>query len=218
MDGHYNMEGAWEYENGFYLTSKASRINKFVAHWELFKLIKNISGDIIECGVFKGCSFIRFATFQNLFEDKEKRKIIGFDAFGNFPKTKRKNDNEFIKNFQDKSGIGIDKKELEKFLLYKKIKNYELIKGDINITVPDYVDNNSDVKIALLHIDVDVYEPTMTILENLYEYVEIGGIILLDDYNVIDGETSAVNEFFRNYIEINYCIGSVNTPPYIIKK
>ena len=48
--------------------------------------------------------------------------------------------------------------------------------------------------------------------------MEIGGIILLDDYNVIDGETSAVNEFFRNYIEINYCIGSVNTPPYIIKK
>ena len=44
----------------------------------------------------------------------------------------------------------------------------ELIKGDIIQTVPDYIINNKDIKIALLHIDVDLYEPSIVILDNLY--------------------------------------------------
>ena len=52
-------------------------------------------------------------------------------------------------------------------------------------------------KISLLHIDVDVYEPTKIILELLYDKISKKGVIIFDDYNVVQGETDAVNEFFK---------------------
>jgi len=79
---------------------------------------------------------------------------------------------------------------------YKKIENYELIKGDINKTIPEYCKNNEHLKIALLHIDVDVYEPSVTILENMYDKVVRGGVLMFDDYGTFPGETKAIDEFF----------------------
>ena len=46
-----------------------------------------------------------------------------------------------------------------------------------------------------MHIDVDVYYPTKIILEKLFNKVSKNGIILFDDYSVIEGETRAANEF-----------------------
>ena len=39
-----------------YLKSDISRIGKLLYHYEIYKKIQNIPGDIIECGVFKGSS------------------------------------------------------------------------------------------------------------------------------------------------------------------
>ena len=52
-------------------------------------LITNISGDIIECGVFKGNSLIRFLTYREYLDQKYSKKIYGFDVFGKFPKAKK---------------------------------------------------------------------------------------------------------------------------------
>ena len=75
----------FEYENNFYFSSGIGRIGKLIAHYELFKMVKDLPGEIIECGVFKGSSLIRFVTFRNLFEKENLRKVVGFDAFGKFP-------------------------------------------------------------------------------------------------------------------------------------
>lgn len=55
----------WDYENGFYLFSSVSRINKLLSHYELYKMILGLPGHIFELGVYKGASLIRFATFRN---------------------------------------------------------------------------------------------------------------------------------------------------------
>ena len=52
------------------------------------------------------------------------------------------------------------------------------------------------MQIALLNIDVDIYEPTCVILEHLYPRVVSGGVVLLDDYKVFPGETKAVDDYF----------------------
>jgi len=49
----------------------------------------------------------------------------------------------------------------------------------------------------LLHLDLDVYEPTKFILEKLYNKVSKGGIILIDDYGQVPGATKATNNFFK---------------------
>lgn len=99
----------------------------------------------------------------------------------------------------------------------KGFRNYALVKGDIIKTIPEFLARNSSFKISLLHIDVDVYEPTIVILENLWDKIVKGGILMLDDYGMVEGETRAVDEFFSGKIiqinkpRFNYI------PSYIIK-
>ena len=62
-------------------------------------------------------------------------------------------------------------------------------------------DKYKEIRIALLHIDVDLYKPTKTCLEYFYPHIVKGGIIILDDYGAFPGANKAVEEFFadKNY-------------------
>ena len=93
----FNLIKKWEYENGFYLTSEASRIGKVLSQFEIFKKISKVEGHICEFGVFKGSSLMRIAAFRNILNIDHKT-IYGFDNFGKFPKQKISEDNKFIKN------------------------------------------------------------------------------------------------------------------------
>ncbi|HBX50607.1 MAG: dTDP-6-deoxy-L-hexose 3-O-methyltransferase [Bacteroidetes bacterium GWF2_33_38] len=194
----FDTEKMWEYENGFYLTSNVSRIGKLLAHYELYKEIKELPGHILEFGVFKGASLVRFATFRELFESPYSRKIIGFDMFGQFPRQGSDADIKYANMFENNSGTGISEDELRNVFNYKKINNFELIQGDILTTLPEYLDKNPQLKISLLHIDVDIYEPTKAILELCFDRVVKNGIIAFDDYGTVEGETRATDEFFTN--------------------
>jgi hypothetical protein len=55
----------WEYENNFYLSCDMTRVSKILAHWDLFRMTSHLTGAIVECGVFKGASLLRFATFRD---------------------------------------------------------------------------------------------------------------------------------------------------------
>ena len=39
-----------------------------IAHWEIYKKTINVPGDIVEVGVFKGLSLLRWATFRDISE------------------------------------------------------------------------------------------------------------------------------------------------------
>ena len=212
----------WKYENLFYLTSDKKRILKLLDHYEIYKKILNVKGDIIECGVFKGASLIRFLTFRDLIERQSKRKVIGFDAFGKFPHPNKnyknnKADKIFAKRHDDNIGLGINMDSLKKYLKKKRITNYKLVKGDVLKTLPNYLKKNKKLKIALLHLDLDVYEPTRFALNNLYKYIAKNGIILLDDYSHIQGATLAVDEFIK-IKKLKILRVSKNGRPYFIQK
>lgn len=213
----FDLKNKWKYENGYFLTSDPQRYLKTFFHNELFSLSKNARGDIFEFGVFKGSSLIRFATLSAYFTPK--KKIYGFDIFGKFPKQKRLDDNNFIKKFESLSGHGISKKALNNYINLKKLNNVNLIDGDINITLNNFLKKNKPT-ISLLHIDVDVYQPTKLILENLYDYVSKNGVIIFDDYKVVKGETDAIDEFFKSRKikkKIRNFKGFIS-PSYYIKK
>lgn len=215
-----NFKKTFTYENDFYLSCKTDRIAKLVSHYELFRLAEQIPGDMIECGVFKGASFSRFAMFRELSRNTLKKKIIGFDTFGKFPNTSFKNDNMSRKNFIKMAGEdSISKNQLVNVLKNKGImKKIELIKGDITKTVPRYVKSHPKLKISLLNLDTDIYEPAVTILDYLYPKISKGGILILDDYNVFPGETKAVNDYFKDKKILIQKFSFSKTPHYIIKK
>ena len=190
----------YESENIFYLKSNVNRFKKALFHYEIYKKISNISGDILELGVFRGCSLVRFATFRDLFKTNFNSKLYGFDDFGEFTPQFGKKDKIFIKKWKEdlkrnsNSDRGISLKELKSILKKKKFKNINLIKVNIIQTLPKFL-NKKKIKISLLHLDLDLFEPTIFALEKLYNKVKKGGIILLDDYKIASGVTKAVNKF-----------------------
>lgn len=215
-----NSNKAFDIENNFYHTCDVSRIGKAMAHYELYKMSHDIPGAIVECGVFKGVSLIRFAMFRELLSTSTSKKIIGFDVFSEFPKTQFIQDKLERKKFMTEAGSkSIQKNDLLKILKKKRIeKNVELIKGDITKTVPAYTKNHPELKISLLNVDVDLYEPSVTILETLFPLVSKGGIVIFDDYGIFAGETKAVDDYFnKSKVEIKK-IPFSKTPSYFIKK
>jgi hypothetical protein len=208
---------AFEYENGFYLTSPLSRIGKLLGHYELYKRITLLPGEVVECGVYKGASLLRFLSFRELIEAPDSRKVIAFDAFGRFPESGDQEDRAFIQRFEQEGGDGISVSELRRILAHKGFRNTELVAGDINRSVPEYVKAHPELRIALLHIDVDCYEPTMTILQQLFERMVPGGLVVFDDYGRVAGETRAVDEFLLQHPHQLQKLSICHVPTYLVK-
>ena len=221
MIGKYKEEQCYEYETGFDLTSQPYRMGNILAHYELYKKIVEIPGDVIELGVFKGGGIIQFATFRELLENERSRKIIGFDVFGEFPEGKRvESDTRFVKEWNTlfKDDFLTEQDLYESFRL-KEIHNVELVKGDICETIREYLDTYPQTRISLLHIDTDIYEPAKAGLEQLFDRVVRGGVVIFDDYATVEGETMAVDEFFadKDYVIRKFPFSHVK-PSYIVKK
>jgi len=212
------------YENAFYLTSPPERLRKLIAHYELYKITKGVEGEIIECGVYKGASLSRFIKFRDIFGQTDIKKVVGFDVFGRFPVPKGKySKNDILgrgKFIKDSGECGVSEKKLVEFLKESHVfKNVELVKGDVSITLRKYVRERPDLKISLLHIDIDLYRATLDCLKFLYEKVTRGGAIILDDYKSFPGATQAIDEFFsdKNNLSIER-FERAPSPHYVIKK
>ena len=209
----------WDYENGFYWFSSPSRLNKLLAHYELYKMIAKLPGDIFELGVYKATSLIRLATIRATLENDEARRIVGFDAFGKFPTNNLslKSDIKFISTFEEEGGDGLNINETKKILEAKRFSNINLIEGNINETLPKYLADNPHTRLSILHLDMDVKEPTTFALEMLYEKVVSGGLIILDDYNQVAGATDAIDEFIKEKRLKLQKLPYYNIPSFIVK-
>jgi len=171
-------------------------VNQTIAHWEFFKIIEDVHGVIVECGVFRGRNFLRFAQFRKALGNS--RALIGFDTFDTFPEATG-DDTPLRQRFIDKYGDRSSSvEEIQELLSGEGCgDNVTLIKGNICETVPEFVKRHPDIKIALLNMDVDLYEPARVILEYLFSMLSEGGILIADDYNIFPGETRAVDEYCK---------------------
>ena len=222
----FTSQNMYDAETHYNLFMNEERFSKLLIHYEIFKKIKKMNGAIVECGVFKGTSFSRFAMLRELIGNPKKNKLIAFDVFNdNFPNTKYVNEKKQRAHWiKTAGGSSIATSQLNKIFKKKKIENYELVKGDVLKTIPEYLKINSDLKISLLNIDIDFVETTECVLENFYPKVSKGGIIIFDNYEGIgtggtfyQGETNTINKFLKKVkkklIKFPFC----NRPSYIIK-
>ena len=191
-----------------------------ISLYEIYKQIVGLPGDIAELGVYKGCSAIRLATFRNMLENDNKRRLILFDSFGSFPRenVEGNHDNNYISRFENDGGDGFDSDQIQMIFDRKGFNNISLIKGNVFSTVPNFLENNPHIRFSLIHFDLDVYEPTIFALRSLWDHVVPGGIFVFDDYNGFPGATTAVEEFMRNKNIEKISIGKYSkSPSYLIK-
>ena len=179
-----NENKIWESYNNLFLSADVSRLRKIISRYELFKKTVNVPGDIIECGVFKGVSFLFWLKCLKIYTPNSSKKVVGFDMFSGFPKNLKAVEKKSAKKYVKKSHFkGIDPKNLTN--LAKKIlpeDRHELISGNITNTSKSYVKKNYGFKISLLHLDLDTYHGTKSALNNFFPLISKGGVIILDEY------------------------------------
>ena len=75
-----------------------------------------------------------------------------------------------------------------------------------------------EIKISLLHLDMDIYKPTKFVLSKIYDRIVRGGVILIDDYTAVPGSTRAIDEFLKKNKKLKIQkLGFYKLPAFIIK-
>jgi hypothetical protein len=223
---NFDLQTLYDAETTFNLLMNEERLAKFLVHWEAMKIAQTIPGAIVECGTFKGTSFMRFANMRQLIGGNFSAKLIAFDVFSDeFPNTSFQEDKLQRQHWiETAGGSSISVNQLKELLDRRGITNYDLIEGDVLNTIPKYVNDNPGLKISLLNIDIDFVEPTTVALEKLFDRVCKGGIILLDNYAgqgtsglSYHGDTTAIDNFFSEKNIIIKKFPFAARPAYIIK-
>jgi len=207
-----NPQELYDAFNSFILSSDRKVFNKLIARTLLYNEIKQLPGDIVECGVFKGSGIYTFLKLKQIYNPNSSKKVIGFDFFNTEDLIKNINneiDRESInvlfegRNFKHEENYHDFLKE--QILTHGFLENeFELVQGNVSLTTKKFSQENPGFKISLLYMDLDLEEPTYDTLVNLWDNVIKGGIIVFDEYGYHKwSESKGVDRFIEEkYLEI----------------
>jgi hypothetical protein len=164
-----------------------------------------VHGYIIECGVFLGAGLMTWAQLSAIYEPvNHVRRVVGFDTFEGFVGISEKDLSQNSLEFKKIGGLATNAYDdlQECIRLYDlnrpigHIPRIELVAGDATKTIPEYVQKNQHLVVAMLYLDFDLYEPTKVALETFLPFMPKGALIAFDELNQAawPGETQAVFE------------------------
>ncbi|GAA0498382.1 hypothetical protein Ade02nite_91560 [Paractinoplanes deccanensis] len=160
-----------------------------------------MKGSVVECGVFRGSSFMTFAQLSAALEPTNlTRRLYGFDSFGGFPSVSEADRPE--QTGAARGDLAADSyAELTRLLeIYDTdrflghLPKARLIRGDVTETVPAFVADNPHLVVSLLFLDLDLYEPTRAALRHFVPRMPKGAVLAFDELDnpLWPGETQAV--------------------------
>lgn len=155
----------------------------------------HIQGDIWECGVYKGGTAAMMAAL--LKEFCPSKQLYLFDTFEGMPETNANKDWHKKGDFSDTS-IDAVKSYIEGRDLCVFRKGF----------IPETFTGLESARIAMAHIDVDIYKSILDCLHFIWPRLSAGGFIVFDDYGfpTCPGARSAVDEFFRGQACVPLCL------------
>ena len=74
-------QNLYDFFNGFILSSDTKVFGKLLARTLLVDQVKDLPGDIVECGVFKGTGMLTFLKIKRFLCPNSGKKVVGFDFF-----------------------------------------------------------------------------------------------------------------------------------------
>lgn len=179
----------------------------------------HLKGDVAECGVFQGATLVPLTFMMNKFHDY--REVFGFDSFEGF------GDAVQIESDSDSTGhIDLETnmfKETSLALIQEKIllthtntKHLNLVKGFFEKSLSAYNSHSY----SFVHLDCDLASSYVTCLDFFYSRLNIGGVILFDEYldPIYTDATAAIDLFFSTRPEKVIRIERDNYVKYYIQK
>ena len=182
---------------------RRQHLKRFLAMYEIFKLVLPVKGSVVECGVFKGFSLMAWAKLSTMLEPENlTRRIYGFDTFSGFPSVSEKDANPiampeqstlYADSYQELQAL-IAEYDRDRFLGH--IDKVHLVRGNATQTIPQFIAEHSHLVVSLLFLDFDLYEPTKVAIEHFLPRMPRGAVIAFDELDnpMWPGETLALLE------------------------
>jgi hypothetical protein len=182
---------------------RRQHLKRFLAMYEIFKMVLRTKGSIVECGVFRGFSLMSWAKLSSILEPENlTRRVYGFDSFDGFPSVTEMDRSaagdaaagDFQGSSYDELQEIIQVYDRDRFLGH--IPKVQLIRGDAAKSIPDFVKENSHLLVSLLFLDMDLYAPTKVALEYFLPRMPKGAVLAFDELDnpIWPGETTALLE------------------------
>lgn len=177
---------------------------RLLAQWELWKLIQDVHGAVVECGVCFGGGLGAWQAFSAITEPYDHvRRCVGFDTFGGFPGMGPE-DAGAKSGLAYAGGMAAPVAEEIRALLelhstnrpIGHIPRAEIVVGDACETIPAYVKSNPHLIVAAMILDFDIAAPTRAAIQNFLPLMPRGGVVIFDELFCADwvGETVVVRE------------------------
>lgn len=176
-------------------------VRRFMHFEDLLSQLADVEGSIVECGVGPGLSLFDLLVISRAIG--RPRQIFAHDTFEGLPDPTSVDGDHNVRsggfwNYpvehvrEELLLAGLDAAWIDSCVTF--------IPGEFKQTLPAFGED----PIALLHVDVDIYESYRTVLECLYEHVVVGGIVAFDEYGqeMWPGATQAIDEFLRDKPEV----------------
>jgi hypothetical protein len=212
--------------------TKRISLVRFLAHFKLFEMVQNMPGNIVELGVSRGVSFFTWHKLLEIFCPCDtSRKVVGFDSFEGLTDFSDKDGGMSAVNDKGQGGWSAGSVEQE-LLALNALHNGDnilarerciLVKGRIQESLQGFLERTPGMRIALLHLDMDLYEPTKYALDHLWDLVLPGGVVVFDEYALPPwgGEVTAWEEFARSrgleHLRIQKFPWSLTPNGYLVK-
>jgi O-methyltransferase len=166
---------------------------KYVLYCLALDATRRCSGEVAECGVYKG------GSAKILAELVPDRPLHLFDTFEGMPATDPTRDLHQAGDFAD-----TDLASVREYL--SDHKNVNCVPG----LVPDSLEVIKDRTFSFVHIDLDIYSAIKSACEFFYPRMQPGGVLLFDDYGYpsCPGARAAVDEFFAGKSEVPVAIAT----------
>jgi O-methyltransferase len=152
----------------------------------------HVPGDVVECGTWKGGMIAGIAELLG-----PRRRYHLYDSFEGLPPAKAI-DGEAALKWQANTtsaryfdNCRASEEDATQAMALAGV-DYKLHKGWFEATLPGSIFPSG---IAILRMDADWYESTITILNHVFMAVNRGGCIIIDDYHTWDGCSKAVHDF-----------------------
>jgi hypothetical protein len=171
---------------------------------DIYRRILPVPGVIMEFGTLWGRRLALLVALREIYEPYDyTRRIIGFDTFSGFPDPHR-NDGSYVEirpgsmsvspNYASHLEQVLNVHEMES--CHAHIQRFEVKRGDVRQTVPEYLTSNPETIVSLAYFDLDLYEPTLACLEAIRHRLIPGSILAFDElvHRNFPGETVAFLE------------------------
>lgn len=189
--------------NEWIFSSDRKLFGKLASKLEFTEMTKNVPGDIVELGVFKGSgmlAWLKALSFTNI----NHKNVIGFDFFDKdsvVESIKTKSDQTLMESLYERRLFEPDdyQFELESIITDAGFDNFDLIKGDAPKTMEEYLEANPGFRASIVNFDLDVEEPTEECLNLIWDRVPPDGVLVFDEYAIGEWtESNAVDRFVKN--------------------